>query len=419
MPDDIAPWNAIDIASAERRVRGEILRTPLVRAPPSFEPGTSEVYLKLENFQRGGAFKIRGATNKIASLTVEERQRGVITASSGNHAQGVAWAARRFGVPATIVIGEHASPLKVRATEALGAHVVRYGRDYDEAYARAVAIGREKGLTFIHPYDDPAIIAGQATLGREILEDLPNVRRVVSGVGGGGLLSGIACALRQAGSEAEVVGVQPSGASTLEPSLASGHLTQGPRPETFADGIATRHLGELPFQILKAARARAVVVEDRVIARAVYLLLTQARVLAEGAGASPLAAALTEPSLLLDGPVVLVVSGGNLDPFLLDRILFIGLAADGRVVRMHLVVPDSPGGVGELLAIAAESRAKVRRMVRGGTLASPLPHTLPIEIDIEVRDPEHGGEVLERFREHGWTAESIPLSEDEVTRRES
>ncbi len=413
------PWKAIDILSAERRLKGEVIRTPLVRAPPRLETPSTMVYLKLENFQRAGSFKIRGAMNKIATLTPEQRHRGVITASAGNHAQGVAWAARRFGDPATIVMAERASPLKVRATQALGARVILHGTDYDDAYERAVAIGQKEGLAFIHPYDDPEIIAGQATVGREILEDLPDVRRVIAGVGGGGLLAGIASALRQAGSQAEVVGVQPSGSSTLAPSLAAGHLVLGPKPATFADGIATRHLGELPFRILKQAQARGVVVDDRTLARAVFLLLEQAKLVAEAAGAAGLAAVLTNPELLDDGPVVLVVSGGNLDPFVLGRVLFIGLAADGRILRLRVSVKDVPGRLAEFLQVAAEARANVRQIAHARESTLQPPGEVRIEIELEVRDAGHGREVLQLYRDRGWIVEEIPLGEDEVTPRAS
>lgn len=419
MPRSAHAWDGIDIASAEQRIRGEVIRTPLIRAPPGLETSSTPVYLKLENFQRGGAFKIRGAMNKIASLSDAERARGVITASSGNHAQGVGWAARRFGVPATIVMAERASPLKVRATEALGARIIRHGRDYDDAYAHALQVGREEGLTFVHPYDDPWIIAGQATVGREILEDLPSVRRVIAGVGGGGLLSGIASALRQAGSTAEVVGVQPSGSSTLKPSLADGRLVVGPPPDTFADGIATRHLGRLPFSILSEANARAVVVDDTTIAWAVFLLLERGRIVAEGAGASPLAATLVEPNLLEDGPVVLVVSGGNLDPYLLGRILEVGLISEGRLLRLRVRLPETGAGVTDFLSVASENRARVRDIVPGETDRSRGGAGPSVEVDLEVRDVDHGLEVVQRYRDRGWDVVPIPRSEHSVTLRVS
>ena len=410
------PWAGIDVVSARHRVEGEVVRTPLLRAPPQLVRTTTEVFLKLENLQHGGSFKVRGATNRIATLSAEQRQRGIFTASSGNHAQGVAWAARRADVPATIVMAVGASPLKVRATQALGARVVFHGEDYDDAFEHAVELGQREGLTFVHAYDDPEIIAGQATVGAEILEDLPNVRRVISGVGGGGLLSGIASALRKAGSDAEVVGVQSTGASTLQPSLHSGRLVEGARPNTFADGIATRHLGALPYRILKAAGTRAIVVEDRLLARASFLLFERAKIVAEPAGASPLAAVLAHPELLNEGPVVLVVSGGNLDPFLLERVLLIGLAEDGRLLRLKVALTDVPGRLAEFLQIAAATRANVRQVVQVRERPRQPVTEVVVEVELEVRDAAHAQELLQRYRAGGWNVEPVRLRDDEVTR---
>ena len=406
---DREPWSEIDVERARQRTKDEVVRTPLVRAPDLPGLGPGPVYLKLENLQRTGAFKIRGAFNKIASLSAEERSRGVVAASAGNHAQGVAWAARRFGVPATIVMATHASPLKVSATRALGADVVLYGSDYDDAYGRAVELAKEQGRTFVHPYDDPLVIAGQATIGEEIREDLPDVARVVAGVGGGGLLSGIASSLRRAGSHAEIVGVQPLGASNLGPSLEAGRVIVGPRPDTFADGLATRHIGDLPFRILSAAGARAISVDDRGIARAAFILLEKAKIMAEGAGAAGWAAVLEHPELTRDGPVVVVVSGGNLDPFVLDRVLFIGLAAEGRLLRLASPISDVPGRLSAFLAVAAEAQANVRHIRHAREVPDRPPGEVTVELDLEVRDASHGSEVLDLYRKKGWNVREIPL----------
>lgn len=403
------PWAEIDVATARERTRGEVVRTPLVRAPEIPGSRGEPVYLKLENLQLTGAFKIRGALNKIASLSAEERARGVVAASAGNHAQGVAWAARRFGIPATIVMGTHASPLKVSATRALGATVVLFGNDYDDAYDRAREMAKEEGRTFVHPYDDPLIIAGQATVAEEIREDLPNVARIVAGVGGGGLLSGIASSMRRAGSSAEIVGVQPSGASNLAPSLAAGRVIVGPRPNTFADGLATRHIGDLPFRILSAARARAIAVDDRSIARAAFVLLERAKTLAEGAGAAGWAAVLEHPELCKNGPTVVVISGGNLDPFVLDRILFIGLAAEGRLLRLSSPISDVPGRLAAFLAVAGEAQANVRHIRHGREVPDRPPGEVTVELDLEVRDSSHGKRVLDLYQKQGWSVREIPL----------
>jgi threonine dehydratase len=408
-PDPELPVTLADVEAAARGIRDVVARTPLVAAPRF--PGLPEtpIYLKLENFQRSGAFKLRGAAHRIAQLTPEEARRGVVTASAGNHALGVAWAARRRGVPTTIVMAETASPLKVSLARGLGARVILEGSDYDEAHDRSVRLAAEEHLTYIHPYDDPFVIAGQGTVGLEILDDLPNVRRIVAGVGGGGLLSGIAAAVRGRGSAAEIVGVQPTGCDNLRPSLAQGRVIVGGRPATFADGLATRQIGDLPFRILKAAGARAFAVEDRTIARAAFLLLEQAKLLAEGAGATPLAGLLEHPELAADGPVVLVVSGGNLDPFLLDRILFIGLAAEGRLLRLRAPLRDVPGKLEEFLSIAARQGANVRQIFHGRESPDRPPGEVTVELELEVRDAAHGQAVEDAYRGHGWPVERVAL----------
>jgi threonine dehydratase len=403
------PVQLEEIERAARTVAGSILPTPLLPAPRL--PGLPDVpiLLKLENLQRTGAFKLRGATNRIAQLTPEEARRGVIAASAGNHALGVAWAARARGVPATIVMAETASPLKVSLTRSLGARIVLRGTDYDEAHDYSVRLAEEEHLTYIHPYDDRFIIAGQGTVGLEILDAQPDVKRILVGVGGGGLFSGIAAAVRGRGSSADLVGVQPKGSDTLGPSLEHGRVVVGGRPKTFADGLATRQIGDLPFQILKAAGARSVTVDDRTIARASFLLLEQAKVLAEGAGATPLAALLEHPELADDGPIVLVISGGNIDPFLLDRVLFIGLAAEGRLLRLRAPLRDLPGRLEEFLHVAAAAGANVRQIFHGRESPDRPPGEVTVEVELEVRDAAHADAVEADYRARGWTVERVPL----------
>lgn len=403
------PVTLADVEAAARDIAGKVVRTPLIEAPRFSGLPDVPVYLKLENLQRSGAFKLRGATHRIAQLSPEEAKRGVITASAGNHAAGVAWAARARGVSATIVMAENASPLKVSLTRALGAHVILHGTDYDEAHDHSVRLAAEEHLTYVHPYDDPFVIAGQGTVGLEILDDLPHVRRIVAGVGGGGLLAGIAAAVRGRGSAADIVGVQPRGVDNLRPSLREGHVILGGRPATFADGLATRQIGDLPFRILSAAGARAFTVDDRAIARATFLLLEQAKVLAEGAGATALAGLLEHPELSADGPVVLVVSGGNLDPFLLDRILFIGLAAEGRLLRLRTPMRDEPGRLEKFLAVAAHESANVRHILHGRESPDRPPGEVTVEVELEVRDAAHGDSVEAAYRQQGWAATRVPL----------
>ncbi len=403
------PVRLEEIELAQRTIAGSVLATPLLPAPRF--PGLPDVpiYLKLENLQRTGAFKLRGATHRIAQLSPEEAQRGVIAASAGNHALGVAWAARARGVPATIVMAETASPIKVSLTRSLGARVILRGSDYDEAHDHSVKLAAEEHLTYVHPYDDRYVIAGQGTVGLEILDALPDVRRIVVGVGGGGLFAGIAAAVRGRGSRADLVGVQPKGSDNLRPSLERGRVVVGGRPATFADGLATRQIGDLPFQVLRAAGARAITVDDRTIARAAFLLLEQAKVLAEGAGATPLAGLLEHPELAADGPIVLVVSGGNIDPFLLDRILFIGLAAEGRLLRLRAPLKDQPGRLEEFLHVAAAAGANVRQIFHGRESPDRPPGEVTVELELEVQDAGRADAVEAEYRARGWPVERVPL----------
>lgn len=396
---------AKDLEAAANRLKGRVRRTPLIAAPPFPGIPAGRLFLKLENFQRTGSFKLRGATNKILQLSDAEARRGVFAASAGNHAQGVAAAARERGIPATIVMARSASPLKVRATRDLGARVVLHGNDYEEAHQEGIRLAAQEGGTYVHPFDDPEVIAGQASVGLEILEDLPEVRRIIVGVGGGGLAAGIAVAVRSIRPAVEIIAVQPSGSSTLEASLAEGHVVLGGPPKTWADGLATRHVGERPFRILKELGARALSVDDRTTARAAFLLLERAKIVPEGAGAVPLAALLTHPELAEGGPTVLVISGGNLDPFLLDRILFIGLSSEGRLLRLRAPISDSPGRLAEFLRVAAEAQANVRHILHDRDSPEQDPGVVVVELELEVRDATHGNDVVTAYRERGWTVE--------------
>jgi threonine dehydratase len=400
-----SPVTLDDVRRAAKTIAGSVRRTPLIEAPAFPGVPADRLYLKLENLQLTGAFKLRGATNKIAGLTPAEAKRGVIAASAGNHAQGVAWAARSRGIPATVVMARNASPLKVRSTRDMGAKVVLHGTDFEEANEEALRRAAAEGLVFVPPFDDPVVIAGQGTVGLEIVEDLPDVHRIIVGVGGGGLAAGIAVGARGLKPDVEVVCVQPQGADTLRASMAQGRVVVGGRPSTFADGLATRHVGDLPFRLLQEHHAKVAVVDDRTIARAVFLLLEQAKVLAEGAGATPLAALLADPTLAEGGPTVLVVSGGNLDPFLIDRVLFAGLTAEGRLLRLSATLPDAPGRLAEFLLVAAEANANVRQVVHDRDSAARGPRDVAISIELEVRDAEHGQEVLARFLEKGWVVQ--------------
>ncbi|MGQ0535068.1 MAG: threonine ammonia-lyase, partial [Methanobacteriota archaeon] len=302
-----------DIEAARGRIRGAIHHTPLVQSASFSSMTGSDLYLKLENLQRTGSFKVRGAYNKILTLKPEERGKGVIAASAGNHAQGVALAAREAGIPATIVMPADAPIPKVEATRNYGAEVVLFGRDYQEAYEHARSLQGKSGATFIHAFDDDDVIAGQGTLGLEILEDLPDADVVLVGVGGGGLVAGIATAVKARRSGAEVVAVEAKGAGSLGRSFPQGRIVPIETVDTIADGLGARAIGERPFALIRKFVDRVVTVDDSEIATAILHLLERAKTVAEGAGAAALAACLSGKVDIAGKKAVALVSGGNID----------------------------------------------------------------------------------------------------------
>lgn len=385
----------------------------MIRAPrfPGLE--SVELYLKLENLQWTGSFKLRGALNCIAHLPDDRLRRGVVAASAGNHAQGVAYAGRAKGIPVTIVMARTASPLKVAATRSLGANVILEGSNYDEAKEFALALARREDRAFIPAFDDPMVIAGQGTVGLEILEALPTTAAIIGGVGGGGLLAGVAVAARALGGpKLRIIGVQPAGVDSLRPALEAGRVVTVAPPRTFADGLATREVGRLPLEILKAARVEGWVVDDMEIARASFLLLEQAKILAEGAGSAPLAGLLNPSGPLPEGPIVAIISGGNLDPFVLDRVLWYGLVAEGRLLRLRTLLRDRPGQLNSFLEVAAHEGANVRQIHHEREAPGRGPTEVRVEVELEVEGPEHARRLLDVYRTAGWGVETVPLVAD-------
>jgi len=381
------------IRAARDRAVGIVKTTPLDLSATFTGLCGCNIYLKLENLQKTGSFKVRGALNKIQLLSADARARGVVTASAGNHAQGVAYAARRAGVPVTVVMPETAAFSKVAATTGYGADVVLTGRDYAAAYQHATALAAERGATFVHAFDDDEVIAGQGTLGLEVLEQLPELDTVVVPVGGGGLLAGVVSALRGAGSRARIVGVQAAGASSLRPSLLSGARVELTAVDTIADGLATRAIGERPFGIVRGAVDDAVEVSDAEIAAAVLLLLERAKTVAEGAGAAGLAACLAHRLPAGATNVVVIISGGNIDTNLLDRIINLGLVAEGRLHRLSTRLEDRPGELQRLVTCIATCRANIHQIVH--ERARPgLPLTrAAVTLELEARGPDHVAEI--------------------------
>jgi threonine dehydratase len=392
-----------DVLAARDRVADTSRHTPLDYTHTFSAMTGAAVHLKLETFQRTGSFKIRGATNRIATLPAADREAGVVTASAGNHAQGVALAASRIGIDARIVMPEDAPISKVKATRAYGATVDLHGVDYDEAAERAHEIEREEGRYYLHAFDDPAVIAGQGTIGLEILEDLPNVDTVVVPIGGGGLISGIATAVAGTDPDVRVVGVQAEGASSVAPALEKGERVELDAVDTIADGIATRSVGESTFEVIRERVDEVVTVADDEVAVALTQLLERGKTLVEGAGAVPLAALLEGAFDYEEGETVVpVLSGGNIDLNMLRTVVVRGLAATGRYLRLRTVLNDRPGALQDLVAIIAREGANIYAIQHDRTSGDVAIDDTEVEVDLETRGPEHVDSLVAALDDAGY-----------------
>lgn len=343
------------IQQAQEALRGIARRTPLDPAPKLGE----NIYIKAENLQLTGAFKLRGAYNKILSLTPEEAARGVIACSAGNHAQGIALSATRLGIRSVICMPAGAPISKVEATRAYGAEVVLVPGVYDDAAREAERLTKEHGYTFAHPFNDPYVIAGQGTIGLEILEQLPDVSQVVVPIGGGGLISGIAYAIKHLKPFCRVIGVQAEGAASMEQSIRQGRPVELGSVATIADGIAVKRPGDLTFQLCREYVDEIVTVREDEIASAILALMEVQKTVAEGAGATPVAACMFKKVDTTAGKTVCVVSGGNVDVTTLSRVITKGLSKAGRLVEITTKVMDKPGGLLQLLQVVADTGANI------------------------------------------------------------
>ncbi|WP_327050532.1 threonine ammonia-lyase [Halomicrococcus gelatinilyticus] len=397
-----------DVLEARERVAETSRHTPLDYSHTFSEMTGATVHLKLETFQRTGSFKIRGATNRIATLSEAEKAAGVVTASAGNHAQGVALAATRGGVDSKIVMPDNAPIAKIKATRDYGAEVVLDGEDYNEAQARAHAIEAEEGRTYVHAFDDPAVMAGQGTIGLEILDDLPEVDTVVVPIGGGGLISGIATALKGRDPDTRVVGVQAEGASSVATSLQKGERHELDSVDTVADGIATRSVGEHTFDVIRERVDEVVTVSDSEIAVALTHLLERAKTLVEGAGAVGLAATLGGKFDYDDDEVIVpVLSGGNIDMNTLTTVIMRGLVQTGRYVKLRTVLMDRPGALRELLDVIADAQANIYAIQHDRTSRDIGMNDTEVELDLETRGPDHVDELLAALRDSGFDVEVL------------
>ncbi|WP_336136516.1 threonine ammonia-lyase [Natronomonas amylolytica] len=396
-----------DVEAARDVVAETARETPLEHSNTFSKRTGADVHLKLENFQRTGSFKIRGATNKIAQLSEAERDRGVVTASAGNHAQGVALAATRAGVDSTIVMPEYAPISKINATREYGAEVVLHGVDYDAAAERAHEIEREEDRTYVHAFDDPAVMAGQGTIGLEIVDQCPDVDTVVVPIGGGGLISGIATAVK-AQTDTRVIGVQAEGASSVAASLEKGEVVERDSVDTIADGIATRRVGDQTFEVIKERVDEVVTVTDPEIANAVVSLLERSKTLVEGAGGVPLAAVLEERFEYEEGETIVpALCGGNIDLNVLTTVIRRGLVERGRFLRVRTVLKDRPGALQDLVELLAENRTNIYAIEHDRASKDIAMNAAEVELDLETRGHEHALELLDAMEAAGYEVEVL------------
>jgi threonine dehydratase len=394
-----------DIQMARERVQGFILRTPLVYSQIMSRRWGAEVFLKLENLQTTGSFKLRGAVNRLRLM--QERREGhqVVAASAGNHGQGVAWAATRLGLEATVVMPRGASISKQLACQDYGARLVLEGDNLAEALEAALRL-EAQGYKFIHPYDDLDVVAGQGTLGLEILEDLPEVDTVILPVGGGGLAAGVSLALKESSPQVQVLGVQTAAVPSLAEAQKQGKPVMVDSPPTLADGIRVPKVGEKTFPLVQKYLDSLVLVDEEDIALAILLLLENKKILAEGAGAAP-AAAFFGPlaGRRLGRRIVLVISGGNIDIPLVERVLVRALLLRGRLLTLRVVLLDRPGSLGRLAALVGEKEANILHLFHD-RLARDLPLELTrVELILETRSQEHGEQVVQALQKAGYQVE--------------
>ncbi|MFL6468171.1 MAG: threonine ammonia-lyase [Pyrinomonadaceae bacterium] len=395
-----------NIRDAEMRLGPIIIPTPIIADERLSAAIGAKAYLKAECLQRAGSFKIRGAYNTISQLSDEEKSRGVVTGSAGNHAQAVALAAKLHGIKATIVLPEFAPLTKVMATRSYGAEAILHGKTFDEAVAYSRELAAEHGFTYVHAFDDERVIAGQGTMGLEIAATLPDVTTILVGIGGGGMISGIATAIKNLLPKARIIGVQAENVSSVLPSLEAGHPVESPFKPTIADGIAVKRPGEITLPIIRELVDDVVTVTEEEFAAGVFHCVQNAHIVVEGAGAAGVAAVLAKKvKLSSDDVVCVVLAGGNIDGNLLARVLEQVMVRQGRYVVFKLLVLDRPGSLATLLNRVAESGANVMEVNHQRAIwLAPLGYT-GIEMILEVRDERHGREVHKHLEECGYHVE--------------
>ncbi|OEH92720.1 threonine ammonia-lyase [Bacillus solimangrovi] len=394
--------NLKEIKKAQFELKGIINQTPLDFSNTFSNMSNQQVYLKLENLQKTGAFKVRGAYYKMRTLTDQERAKGVIAASAGNHAQGVAFAGAMANVPVTIVMPRRAPLAKVQATREYGAKVILHGEVFDESLEKALQIQQETGSTFLHPFDDEEVIAGQGTIGLEIIEQLPDVDAIVVPVGGGGLISGIATSIKEINPNIQIIGVQSEAIASMKTSLEAKKITKITGADTIADGIAVKQPGEKTFNVIQKYVDDVVVVNELEISRTMLYLLERNKQLVEGSGASALAAILYNKLPFKHKKVAAIISGGNVDVNLISRIIEHGLVEAGRFVTFSTLVSDRPGELNKLLSIIANLEANVLSIHHQRQGSRVTPGLTDVQFSLETRNREHIEEIAHALISNGY-----------------
>jgi threonine dehydratase len=395
------------IRAARERIQSAVYMSPCAYSQALSQLCANRVFLKLENLQMTGSFKDRGALNKILTLTEAERKCGVIAASAGNHAQSVSYHATQRGIRSQICMPVATPIVKVTATRGYGAEVVLFGDSYDAAYHEALRRQEECGFTFVHAFDDEAVIAGQGTIALELVEQVPDLQAVIVPVGGGGMMGGMACALKELKPEIRVVGVQTERLPSMLRALAEHHPVTLPASSTIADGIAVRRAGSLTYPLIEKYVDEMVTVEEEEIANAILVLLEREKTVAEGAGATALAALLQRKTSLVDKVTVAIVGGGNIDVTVLSRIIERGLVKDGRLVRLHIFVTDRPGGLKGVVELIAKLRANIVDLRHERAYFGVHLGDSALDITLETRGSEHIEEITRALTEAHYVFERV------------
>ncbi len=398
-PDSLPKFS--DIIQAQSRLRDIVKKTPLEKSKSFSNMSNAEVYLKLENFQTTGSFKVRGAYNKISSLTAAEASKGVLCASAGNHAQGVAYAATQQKVKSTVYMPVFTPPLKVIATRAYGAKVVMTGETFDDAYKSALEFQKKTGATFVHPFDDPYIIAGQGTVGLEIFEQLREVQDVFVPIGGGGLIAGVAIALKQLNPAIRIIGVEAEGAQSMRASIAKGEPVTLNSIQTIADGIAVKSPGIQTFKAAKDLVDEFVVVNDEEMARTAYLLLQRTKILTEPSGVAAMAAILYKKTDVKGRKVVPIISGGNINMSIMEQILEKGVMDEGMRARIQVLIPDQAGMLKSIITILDKVKANIHDIEHERTTTSVPVGYVIVTITFNLQDATQLPAILQEIDKKG------------------